>query len=90
MFKFGLLATFMRAIKKPIETLNNWLFYLELKAVNRYMVSKNLWRADADRVISVNKPEEEAKTFTILKAIKSGRRYSRTNGGWYFESEDDR
>jgi hypothetical protein len=88
--KFGLLAAVIRTIRKPVETLNNWLFRLELKAANRYMVAKGLWQSDGDRVVSGTKPSEDAKTFTILKAIKKGRRYSRTKGGWYFEGEDDR
>jgi hypothetical protein len=89
MLRFGLLATATRTIRKPVETLNNWLFRIELRTANRYMVAKGLWQSDGDHVDSDTKPSEDAKTFTIMKAIKKGRRYSRTKGGWYFEGEDD-
>lgn len=34
------------------------------------------------------RPEPARGTFTILKVIKEGRRFSRVEGRWYFEPAD--
>lgn len=36
-----------------------------------------------------NKPQKTSGTFTIMKAIKEGRRYSRVEGKWYFDPPKD-
>lgn len=43
---------------------------------------------EQDQGQAVSRPEPTRGTFTIVKAIKEGRRFSRVKGGWYFEPAD--
>lgn len=47
------------------------------------MVDDNKDQQDQEQIVS--KPETPHGTFTIMKAIKQGRRFSRVEGKWYFE-----
>lgn len=81
MFKFGLAASFLRLITKPLGKMYYFLYGLELNAATKYMIKKNLWKDGKQEMHNLS----EEGTFTICRAIKQGRRYSRVEGKWYFD-----
>lgn len=81
MFKFGLAASFLRLITTPLGKIYEFLYGLELEAATKYMIKKNLWKDGKEEINNLS----EDGTFTICKAIKQGRRYSRSEGKWYFD-----